>query len=282
MPRPRLDSAAWWPELLTLKDDLSLSEMSERYGVSINGLSRALKRAGVKRKTVRRGRGPAKKPVAAPKGADARSAEAQDWWDDFLALKDQKPLADLAKRFGVAEITLQRAMKRTGTQRRSQRGARGSAQARKAARRLKPIIDTLGTVPDAVVAEQTGLTRYAVAQYRRRNGIPSVRDPSATPAPPPAPAAKATPAVRAPKATAAVASTRAPAAPAPRRAAPSRSDAEAYLVRVSVDHGSVKYVVVGRDLADAASQAQASITKRYGSSGSDWTIQGMEFLGLAL
>ncbi|MCP4868481.1 MAG: hypothetical protein GY898_07160 [Proteobacteria bacterium] len=238
-----------------MKDELSLSEMADRFGVSINGLSRALKRAGIERKTVRRGRGPAKKK-APPKGPDPRSAEAQDWWDEFLALKDRKPLADLAKRFGVAEITLQRAMKRTGTERRSQRGARGSQQARKAARRLKPLEHLLGTVPDAEIAAQTGLTRYAVAQYRRRNGVPSVRSG----------ASRAQPAEVAD--------------PTPRPAV--NGDAEAYLVRVSADGGDHKYVVLGKDLADAAAQAQAAVTDRHGAGRGTWTIEGLEFLGLAI
>lgn len=265
MPRPRLESASWWPELLEVKDELSLSEMADRFGVSINGLSRALKRAGIERKTVRRGRGPAKKSTA-PKGADPRSAEAQDWWDEFLTLKDRKPLAELAGRFGVAEITLQRAMKRTGTERRSQRGARGSQQARKAARRLKPLAHLLGNLPDADIAAQTGLTRYAVAQYRRRNGVPSVRSGGAS----------------SPMAAAAPVAAQAPAPPDARVKAAPRAQAEAYLVRVSVDGGTVKYVVVGRDLADAAGQAQAAVTERYGHGARDWTIEGLEFLGLAI
>jgi transcriptional regulator with XRE-family HTH domain len=251
MPRPRLESAAWWPELIELKDDLSLSELSEKFGVSVNGLSRALQRAGIERRAARRGRGPARKPKLT-KGPDPRSAEAQEWWADFLALKDRKSLADLAKRFGVAEITLQRAMKRTGTGRKSQRGARGSQQSRKIARLLKPLRHLLGTVPDPEIASQSGLSRYAVAQYRRRHGIPSVRDSGGEPTVPEG-------AVQSPM--------------LPR---------EAYLVRVVVGEEIVKYVVVGRDLADAATRAQAGVTQRFGSGSRKWTIEALVFLGPAI
>ena len=52
---------------------------------------------------------------------DPRSVEAQSWWPDFLASKDDFSLQQLAHRFGVAPISLQRAMKRTGVERKSQR-----------------------------------------------------------------------------------------------------------------------------------------------------------------
>ncbi len=245
MPRPRLESASWWPDLLELKDELSLAELSDKFGVSINGLSRALKRAGVERKTVRRGRGPAKKPNKPRKGPDPRSAEAQAWWPDFLALKDKKSLAELAKKFEVAEITLQRAMKRTGTDRKSQRGATGSRKARSTARRLSPLTHLLGKLPDAQVAAQAGVSKYQVAQYRKRKGIPSVRD-----------AGKAAPAASS-------------ASPAPAAAAGART---AWLVRVSDDS---RYVVVGGDLAEAAAQAQRALAGR-------GTIEALELLGTAL
>ncbi len=272
MPRPRLESAAWWDEMLTLKDDVSLRDLSQRYGVSINGLSRALKRAGYDKPIVRKSREPSAvtkaKARKAPAGPDPRSAEAQEWWGDFLARKDAEPLAKLAKRYGVAEITLQRAMKRTGTERRSQRGARGAKSARKASRKLGRFSDQVGQVPDAELAALAGVSKYQVTQYRKRHGIPSVRGR----------AAKAPQVV----AEAAMKGTPAPApAPAPVRARASNAPGqEAYLVKVDSAGASTRYVVVGRDLAEAAGRAQTGVNARYAAAG--YTIVSMEFIGPAL
>jgi len=264
--------------MLTLKDTVSLKDLATRYGVSINGLSRALKRAGHDKPIVRRskavpepgaakakGKGKKKakgKARKARKGPDPRSAEAKEWWDDFLARKDKEPLASLARRYGVAEITLQRAMKRTGTERKSQRGARGAKSARSAARKLSPFKDQLGRITDAEVAALAGISKYQVTQYRKRKGIPSSRAAVPVQAPVAAPAK-----VR--KASA-----------APRRSAASVAQ-EAYLVNVDAAGATSRYVVIGRDLAEAAGRAQEAVQARYAKA-ADYTIVGLEFIGPAL
>jgi transcriptional regulator with XRE-family HTH domain len=263
--RPRLESKEWWPEFLQLKDRMPLKELATRFGVSVNGLSRALKRAGIERAPVRGSSAPSK---AAPQPArvDPRSAEAQEWWPEFLQLKDKQSLARLAKKFGVAEITLQRALKRTGVERRSQRGARGGRESRRAARRIKPFIELLGRLPDGDIAERAGVSRYAVAQYRKRRDIPSVREPAVGEAPPhapePAPATGSTPVVEDP--TSPVVET----------------GLQAFRVEVVVGDADRTFVVVGRDLADAAGLAQGSIGRLLPADG--WRIQRMEFVGPAL
>ena len=40
---------SWWPELLKVKDELSLREMSDRFGASPAAISNALKRNGIRR-----------------------------------------------------------------------------------------------------------------------------------------------------------------------------------------------------------------------------------------
>ncbi len=249
MPRPRLESHSWWPKLLAEKDHKSLRELSETYNVSINGLSRALKRAGVQRTPVRGGKRVRTEAGPAP---DPRSIEARSWWPDFLERKDKQSLSALAKRFGVAEITLQRAMKRTGVTRRSQRGAKGNRQAQRASRRLALHAELLGVVPDAQIAEKAGVSRYAVAQYRKRLEVTSVR-------------ATARPAPVAPKA-AALATTRA-----------SGAGLEAYLVRVA--GAPERFIVIAYDLAQAAATAQASVHVRFSGARN---IEGLEYVGPAL
>ncbi len=50
MPVTRLEDRPWWPELLELKDALSLRELAARYGVSPAAISNALKRNGIARR----------------------------------------------------------------------------------------------------------------------------------------------------------------------------------------------------------------------------------------
>lgn len=289
MPRPRLEAAPWWPEFLEVKDEYPLKVLAERYGVSINGLSRALKRAGIERPIVRKPRGSL--PDVGRKH-DPRSAEAQEWWPEFLSLKDKKPLAELAEKFEVAEITLQRALKRTGETRKSQRGARGNRKAKGAARKLASLSDQVGVLPDAEVATLAGVSKYAVAQYRKKKGIPAVRGgrpPSKAPARPrttPAPrrvAASAPPPT--PASVARPAPVLAAASPAPVRAASASVAAsplnislrgEAFVARFKCGDAEEKLVVVGRDLVDAALQAQQAVTAE------GWRLEGLEFVGLAL
>lgn len=263
MPRPRLEASPWWADLLQLKDQLTLQELADRYGVSVNGLSRALRRAGVHRSAVRAGGGGARSEP------DPRSAEAQPWWADFVGLKDSHSLAELAQRFGVAEITLQRALKRTGVSRRSQRGARGNRQTNASNRKIALARHLLGVVPDGEVARQVGVSRYAVAQYRQSKGIASVREAGASAAKP-HPSRLLMPLSPAASLTL-------------RRITQGR---EAYLVRVTAaveERGTaLRFVAVGRDLADAAAQAQAAVARRMSDSGGEWNIDGLEFLGPAL
>lgn len=262
MPRPRLEASPWWGDLLGLKDQLTLQELSERFGVSVNGLSRALRRAGIERRAVRAGAGGMRSEP------DPRSAEAQPWWQEFVRLKDQQSLADLALHFGVAEITLQRALKRTGVDRLSQRGARGNRQTQASNERIDRVRHLLGVVPDGEVASQAGVSRYAVARFRQGQGIASVREASAG-------------------TRAAPARSLMPLSPAAsltlRRITQGR---EAYLVRVTaaVEHQGtpLRFVAVGKDLADAAAQAQEAIGRRMAESGGEWNIDGLEFLGPAL
>lgn len=263
MPRPRLESSPWWPELLELKDQLTLQELAQRFDVSVNGLSRALRRAGVHRSAVRAGSG------AGRTGPDPRSAEAQTWWAEFLSLKDTHSLAQLAERFGVAEITLQRALRRTGVSRQSQRGARGNRQTQASNQQIGEVSHLLGVVPDGEIARQAGVSRYAVSRFRQAKGIPSVRDgvrraPRRLEVPPAA--------ALSPQASLTL-----------RKITRGR---EAYLVRVSAkldDRGHpLRFVAVGQDLADAAAQAQKAVARRMEDAGGEWNIDGLEFLGPAL
>ncbi len=261
MPRPRLETSPWWPAFLELKDTLPLHALAERFGVSTNGLSRALKRNGITRPRVRGATSPTTRATPGRR-LDPRSAEAQSWWPQFMELKDKRSLAQLAKKFGVAEITLQRALRRTGVQRKSQRGARGGKEARKAARKIGPLLDLLGALPDGEVARRAGVSRYAVAQYRKKKGIQSVKAQSAELSVPPIPRP----------------STR----PAPLNGKSAPKTLEAYVVRVALGDEPTRrsFVVIGQDLADAATRAQNGVLGR--PDAGDWVIESLEYIGPTL
>ena len=58
----RIDKQPWWPELVELKDELSLRELSERFGASPAAIANALKRNGIKRRSAPAGPRKARKP----------------------------------------------------------------------------------------------------------------------------------------------------------------------------------------------------------------------------
>ncbi|MGB0641114.1 MAG: hypothetical protein ACPGTU_17395 [Myxococcota bacterium] len=46
----KLETRSWWPELVALKDEMSLRELSEKFGAAPAAISNALKRNGLARK----------------------------------------------------------------------------------------------------------------------------------------------------------------------------------------------------------------------------------------
>tara|TARA_B100000530_G_scaffold238698_1_gene155359 strand:- start:26 stop:601 length:576 start_codon:yes stop_codon:yes gene_type:complete len=46
----KLETRSWWPELVALKDEMSLRELSEKFGAAPAAISNALKRNGLSRK----------------------------------------------------------------------------------------------------------------------------------------------------------------------------------------------------------------------------------------
>jgi len=58
----RIEDSPWWSELLRLKDELSLRELSARFGPSPAAIGNALRRNGIVRKPSRAGRKPKRDP----------------------------------------------------------------------------------------------------------------------------------------------------------------------------------------------------------------------------
>ena len=61
----RLETFDWWPELLTLKDTMSLRELAQKFDVTAGAISSALRREGINRSPAPPGpRNPRKKASA--------------------------------------------------------------------------------------------------------------------------------------------------------------------------------------------------------------------------
>ena len=69
----RLEEQVWWVELLENKDELSLRELSERFGASPAAIANALKRNGIKRRSAPAG--PRAKRRSAGSAGSAGSAK---------------------------------------------------------------------------------------------------------------------------------------------------------------------------------------------------------------
>ncbi len=252
MARPRLEQGEWWSELVGLSDELGIGELAERFGVSRRGLRRAMLRTGLLQEP--------SPPSALVSGRtpDPRSAEAQPWWPEFLKLKDRRTLAQLARRFSVSQLTLSRAMKRTGTTRTAQRRGRNRKASRKLTLALAPLKDQLGQLSDAEVARQAGLSASQVARYRRARQIPSSRSRGLT--------------------GAGTESTSSMGQAAARTPGPGASGQHAFLVGASMGERSVRFVVVAKDLAQAARLAPSRLQARHGSDEEGWQLDRVELV----
>jgi transcriptional regulator with XRE-family HTH domain len=267
----KLETHDWWPKLLELKDDLSLQELAEHFGVTATSVSRALKRNGISRKRTppdpraqrkeelppEPGERPAKAKSSAPAKTSSHrrknKAHLIERYEHLLGVRSDREVAELA---GVSSATVANYRSRAGipaapratkraaaeakqsssTPKKATRKGKGKGRKRKArASKVDPFFSLLGEVPDRVVAEKAGVTLGAVLQYRKRHGVPAYgRKASAPPRPSrPAPA---------------------PAPSAKEADSPSPSKADTLAWRATLATGDVM-VVAAKSLTAAASRA---------------------------
>jgi len=92
----KLEDHAWWPDLLNMKDSLSLRELSEKFGASPAAIANALKRNGIKRKSAPAGPRRPRKSASTPKRRGRKSKLAQ-FQDQMGKVVDR----EIAERAGV-------------------------------------------------------------------------------------------------------------------------------------------------------------------------------------
>jgi hypothetical protein len=216
--------------------------------------------------------------------------------DPFIDQLGEVPDNEIAKLAGVTPENVRAYRKRRGIPAKWRGEGPGAAKPAPAPTRakkakggkrrktkLEPYLDQLGVLPDTEIAELAGVTVGNVRAYRYRRGIPSAReaakgggdqvDPTTIPAPPsPEPPLVA------------VEPELPPAAPAePQPAANLEGDspspkAKAFRIKVEGVGGTVAYVVIAEDIAEAACKALRTLEQRR----VEGEVLSVEYLAVAL
>lgn len=249
----RIETNDWWPELVKLKDKLSLRELAEKFSVTPGAISAAFKRTGITRKPAPPGprarrKGPEEEalppePGEAPADA-ARPGSKDNQIEPFVHLLGNRPDSEVAEQANVSVRTIASYRSRMGIPGYTgPRKRRGPGPGRKS--KIDAFADMLGQVPDRVIAEQAGVTLNAVRNYRAKRGIPAATRGGSTPTPAPTTPAPTT--------------TASPEA-APRRAPVPAAGANhsAYRITSSQNGSEDVHIVVATSLSDAASRAESA------------------------
>lgn len=165
--------AAWWPELLAVKDGLSYDALAQRFRVPVHTIRRALELAGETKVSLPRG----------PKARGAPGAAGSGPLDHLRAKAGKVPDAEVAAQAGVSVDEVKHYRREHGIAAflRAPPGARpvplvvssprAPAPPAAAADPLARFRDRLGTVADQVIADEAGVARTAVGEHRRKLGI---------------------------------------------------------------------------------------------------------------
>ncbi len=248
----KIESQPWWPKLVAKKDDKSLRQLSEEFGVSPAAISNAFKRNRLTRKAAPSG--PRKKATKAPKKATktpkkaARVATKRSAAKPVAKTKRAKTVRASKATKPSKAPTVRRTVRKRKTTPATKITSRTAGTAKSGARRVRQSTlsqyrNEMGKVVDRIIAEKAGVTVSAVTNYRRRHNIPAV-------------AGRGRPRSRVPTAKAPVAKTpvaaKSPARKVRKAATPSRH----YAFRVRID--GEKLIVVAKDIAEAAQIAVQS------------------------
>ena len=205
----KLEDMPWWNKLAEIKDDFSLRELADIFDATPGAINNALKRNGIVRKP-------------APPGPRSRRPDRSE---EIVALREtlgitlsektksksktkSKTKAPKAKA-PKAKAPKAKAAKDASAGKKGARGPRAATAAK-----LGPYEHQLGTVADAVIAEEAGVSVQTVARYRKQKGIKPSRKRGTIAV---AQSAEAAPVEAAPVEAAPVEAAAVEAAPAPKR-----------------------------------------------------------------
>lgn len=193
----RLETLDFWPDLVALKDDLSLRELSEQFGVTPGAISAALKRTGTTRDPAPPGPRAARKtrkvaedlppePGDRPTPPPPRPGSKDHLLHEHFHLLGGVPDAEVARKANVSVRTV--ASYRARHKIAGYSGPRRSSSGpRHRPSKLDAYVHLLGRVPDRVVMREAGVSLNAVRNYRNKHGIPAApRERGGTASPVPA------------------------------------------------------------------------------------------------
>lgn len=239
----KLEDRPWWPELVELKDVLSLRELSTRFGAAPAAISNALKRSGMDRNAAPPGPRAKRDPELQRAAAEALEAVETSARKGGKSARSAKPAAAPAPavvapapkaakdkggkgkgkggkaKAAKVEVVAPAPAKAAKVEKAPVAPAKAPAKAPAApapvvedkgdaagGSRITPFLHLLGKEIDRKIADMAGVSVSAVTNYRKRHGIGSATGTGPKPAPVVKAAAKAPKAAKAPVA---------PVAPAP-------------------------------------------------------------------
>jgi hypothetical protein len=118
MNMKKVEQRSWWAELLTVKDELSLRELSERFGASPAAIANALKRNGIRRRAAPAGPRQARNKLTPTKKGPGRPSVLDQFQDKMGTVVDRE-IAELA---GVTVSAVTNYRKRHNIKASSERG----------------------------------------------------------------------------------------------------------------------------------------------------------------
>ena len=174
----KIETHDWWDELVRLKDQLSLRELAERFGVTPGAISAAFARAGLSRRPAPpgpRARRAAGDRLPPEPGEPAGSGDARPGSKDarILPFRDSLgavPDSAVAKRAGVSVRTIASFRARNGISGYTGPRRRGADRAPRKSR-IDAFAHLVGSVADRLVAEQADVSVNAVRNWRIKHGV---------------------------------------------------------------------------------------------------------------
>ncbi len=114
----KLEHQAWWPDLIEVKDALSLRELSARFGASPAAIANALKRNGIKRRAAPAGPRRTRKANAQKPEARGRRSKLDKFVSQMGTVVDR----EIAEKAGVTVSAVTNYRKRNNIKASAKRG----------------------------------------------------------------------------------------------------------------------------------------------------------------